>query len=78
VAAVAATVPWKGGQREAAAEEGDDPELARMIAEIEALRVEKEREKRLLSIEARDRELSRKIVERELRGAGSGGGGGVS
>jgi hypothetical protein len=41
-----------------------------MKAEIEALRVEKEREKRLLDIEARERELSRKIVERELRGAG--------
>jgi hypothetical protein len=86
-AAAAATAPWKGGQGEAkeggggeeGGEEGEDLELARMKAEIEALRVEKEREKRLMDIAARERELSRKIVERELRGAGgSGGHGGAS
>jgi hypothetical protein len=78
-AAAAATAPWKGGQGEAeeggGGEEGEDLELARMKAEIEALRAEKEREKRLLIIEARERELSRKIVERELQGASGGGAG---
>jgi len=50
-----------GGERETKAEEGrgeggegegEDPELASTKAEIEALRVKKEREKRLLDVEA--------------------------
>ena len=78
---MAATTPWKGGQGEAEEEdkEGDDPRLARMKTKIKDLRLEKDREKGLLSIEARERELSRKIIERELRdGAGTGGGKGAS
>jgi hypothetical protein len=77
---VAATAPWKGGQGEAEGEdkEGDDPRLARMKTKIKDLRLEKDREKGLLSIEARERELSREIIERELRGAVTGGGEGAS
>lgn len=44
------------------AENKDDPELERMKAEIEALRVEKEQ--RLQDLERRERELSRAIVEK--------------
>jgi hypothetical protein len=47
----------------------DDPELERMKAEIEALRVEKQR--RLQDLEGRERELSRAIVAKsrtEMRG----------
>lgn len=52
-----------------AAGNDDDPELQRMRAEIEALRVEKET--RLQDIERRERELSRAIVAKsggEMRG----------
>jgi len=44
--------------------EADDMELNRMKAEIEAVRAEKERV--LQALEERERELSRKIVNREL------------
>jgi hypothetical protein len=43
-------------------ENEDDPELERIKAEIEALRVEKEQ--RLQALERRERELSRAIVEK--------------
>lgn len=46
--------------------EADDPELVRMKADLEALRAEKEQVQRLQSIEAREKELSRRIVDREL------------
>jgi hypothetical protein len=53
-------------------DEADDAELNRMKAEIEAVRAEKERVLRLQALEERERELSRKIVNRELsKGAGS-------
>jgi hypothetical protein len=49
-----------------------DAELNRMKAEIEAVRAEKERVLHLQALEERERELSRKIVYRELsKGAGS-------
>jgi hypothetical protein len=46
--------------------EAEDPELARMKTDLEALRIEKEQVRRLQSIEAREKELRRRIVEREL------------
>jgi len=46
--------------------EADDMELNRMKAEIEAVRAEKERVLHLQALEERERELSRKIVNREL------------
>jgi len=50
----------------------EDAELNRMKAEIEAVRAEKERVLHLQALEERERELSRKIVNRELsKGAGS-------
>lgn len=55
-----------GGSSSVAKEPKDDAELERMKNEIERLRVEKERIKSLQAIEERERELSRKIVEREL------------
>lgn len=55
-----------GGAAAAAAQEENDPELNRWKADLEALRMEKEQVQRLQSIEARERELSRRIVEREL------------
>jgi hypothetical protein len=45
--------------------DGEDLELSRMKAEMEALKKEKELVQQLQSIEARERELSRKIAERE-------------
>lgn len=52
--------------------EVEDAELNRMKAEIEAVRAEKERVLHLQALEERERELSRKIVNRELsKGAGS-------
>jgi hypothetical protein len=44
----------------------DDADLERMKNEIESLRLEKERIRSLQALEERERELSRKIVEREL------------
>jgi hypothetical protein len=50
----------------------DDAELNRMKAEIEAVRAEKERVLQLQALEERERELSRKIISRELsKGTGS-------
>lgn len=50
----------------------DDAELNRMKAEIEAVRAEKERVLHLQALEERERELSRKIVNKELsKGSGS-------
>lgn len=51
--------------------EAEDLELKRMKAEIEAVRAEKERVKQLQALEERERELSRKIVNRELSRGGS-------
>jgi hypothetical protein len=48
-----------------------DPELSRMKAGIEAVRAEEERVLHLQALEERERELSRKIDNRELsKGAG--------
>jgi hypothetical protein len=47
-------------------EDAEDPELERMKAEIEVVRAEKERVRQLQALEERERELSRKIVNREL------------
>ena len=46
--------------------DGEDAELTQMKEEIEALRVQKERVRQLQDIEMRERELRRRIVEREL------------
>lgn len=48
-------------------DDADGAELERMEKEIEALRIEKDRVRQLADMEARERELSRRIVERELR-----------
>jgi hypothetical protein len=54
------------------ADDAEDVELNRMKAEIEAVRAEKERVLHLQALEEKERELSRKIVNRELsKGAGS-------
>lgn len=57
--------------------DGEDAELTQM-KEIEALRVQKERVRQLQDIEMRERELRRRIVERELAASSQwapGGGG---
>jgi hypothetical protein len=46
--------------------DGEDLELSQMKTEIEALKKEKELVQHLQSIETRERELRRKITEREL------------
>jgi hypothetical protein len=55
---------------------GEDAELNRMKADLEALRIKKARVQELQDMETRERELSRMIVDREL-GASRGGGGAV-
>jgi hypothetical protein len=53
-------------------EERADPVLDRMKREVESIRAEKERLQKLGGLEARECELSREIVSRELRASGTG------
>jgi type II secretory pathway pseudopilin PulG len=59
------TTPYATSHTRKREEDKEDVELSRMKTEIEALKKEKELVQHLQDIEARERELRRKIVERE-------------
>ena len=67
-------VPIPAAIASSSAAREEDADLKRMKAELEALRVEKARVQELQDMETRERELSRMIVERELRASQGGGG----